>query len=103
MTKYRRIEVNAFRRRVTVVSGEWRPGDVFDAQLWARYAGPSGSAPHYSLLYDLGRDATVTLRAGDVDGDGLDDLVWTDGAVGRGQVHVLLQCDAHQTDCRGGQ
>lgn len=25
MSKYRRIEVNAFRRRVTVVSGEWRP------------------------------------------------------------------------------
>ena len=25
MKKYRRIEVNAFRRRVTVVSGEWRP------------------------------------------------------------------------------
>ena len=23
MTKYRRIEVNAFRRRVTIVSGEW--------------------------------------------------------------------------------
>ena len=32
MKKYRRIEVNAYRRRVTVVSGEWRPGDVFDAQ-----------------------------------------------------------------------
>ena len=30
MKKYRRIEVNAFRRRVTIVSGEWRPGDVFD-------------------------------------------------------------------------
>jgi len=30
--KYRRIEINAYRRRVTVVSGEWRPGDVFDAQ-----------------------------------------------------------------------
>lgn len=29
--KYRRIEVNAFRRRVTVVSGEWRPGEFFDA------------------------------------------------------------------------
>jgi hypothetical protein len=28
--KYRRIEVNAYRRRVTVVSGEWRPGEVFD-------------------------------------------------------------------------
>ena len=31
MKKYRRIEVNAYHRRVTVVSGEWRPGDVFDA------------------------------------------------------------------------
>jgi len=32
VSKYRRIEVNAYHRRVTVVSGEWRPGDVFDAQ-----------------------------------------------------------------------
>jgi hypothetical protein len=32
LKKYRRIEVNAYRRRVTVVSGEWRPGDVFDTQ-----------------------------------------------------------------------
>ena len=32
MKKYRRIEVNAFRRRVTIVSGEWRPGDLFEAQ-----------------------------------------------------------------------
>ena len=31
MTKYRRIEVNAFRRRVTIVSGEW-PRDAFDTQ-----------------------------------------------------------------------
>ena len=30
LKKYRRIEVNAYRRRVTVVSGEWRPGDRFD-------------------------------------------------------------------------
>lgn len=30
MNKYRRIEVNAFRRRVTIISGEW-PQD--DAQL----------------------------------------------------------------------
>ena len=29
MKKYRRIEVNAFRRRVTIVSGEW-PQDGFD-------------------------------------------------------------------------
>lgn len=32
MKKYRRIEVNAFRRRITVVSGEWRPDDLSDAQ-----------------------------------------------------------------------
>ena len=30
MKKYRRIEVNAFRRRVTIVSGEW-PREAFDA------------------------------------------------------------------------
>ena len=32
MKKYRRIEVNAFRRRVTIVSGEW-PREGFDAPL----------------------------------------------------------------------
>ena len=31
MTKYRRIEVNAFRRRVTIVSGEW-PRDILEVQ-----------------------------------------------------------------------
>lgn len=31
MKKYRRIEVNAFRRRVTIVSGEW-PREISDAQ-----------------------------------------------------------------------
>lgn len=31
MSKYRRIEINAYHRKVTVVSGEWRPG-YFDAQ-----------------------------------------------------------------------
>jgi hypothetical protein len=30
LNKYRRIEINAYRRRVTVVSGEWRPSDLFD-------------------------------------------------------------------------
>jgi len=30
LKKYRRIEINAFRRRVTVVSGEW-PREAFDA------------------------------------------------------------------------
>jgi hypothetical protein len=32
VSKYRRIEINAYHRKVTVVSGEWRPGDVFDAR-----------------------------------------------------------------------
>src|SRR5262245_441361 len=32
MKKYRRIEVNAYHRRVTIVSGEWRPDDLFGAQ-----------------------------------------------------------------------
>ena len=31
MKKYRRVQINAYRRRVTIVSGEWRPADVFDA------------------------------------------------------------------------
>ena len=30
--KYRRIEVNAFRRRVTVISGEWPIVDIDDLQ-----------------------------------------------------------------------
>jgi len=32
LSKYRRIEVNAYHRRVTVVSGEWRPEERSDAQ-----------------------------------------------------------------------
>jgi hypothetical protein len=32
LSKYRRIEINAYHRKVTVVSGEWRPGDIFDLQ-----------------------------------------------------------------------
>jgi hypothetical protein len=32
VSKYRRIEINAYRRRVTVVSGEWRPGHLSDTQ-----------------------------------------------------------------------
>jgi hypothetical protein len=32
VSKYRRIEINAYHRKVTVVSGEWRSGDVSDAQ-----------------------------------------------------------------------
>ena len=31
MKKYRRVQINAYRRRVTIVSGEW-PRDSFDAE-----------------------------------------------------------------------
>ena len=31
MKKYRRIEINAYRRRVTIVSGEW-PREIIDPQ-----------------------------------------------------------------------
>jgi hypothetical protein len=32
LSKYRRIEINAYRRRMTVVSGEWRPEERPGAQ-----------------------------------------------------------------------
>src|SRR5262245_15283970 len=49
---HRRIEVNAFRRRVTVVSGEW-PRDDFDAQLVR--------IDEEVLLNDLDSSETVTV------------------------------------------
>ncbi|HTR53815.1 MAG TPA: VCBS repeat-containing protein [Kofleriaceae bacterium] len=77
----------------------------YDTQLWARYVDPGGGMPLYQKLWDLGADVTIrTLRAGDINGDGLADVLFTYGAFGTGkeQLHVLLQCDAHQTDCQGG-
>jgi hypothetical protein len=37
---FRRVEVNAFRRRVTIVSGEW-PRDTFDAEATQTHDGVS--------------------------------------------------------------
>jgi len=45
LRKYRRIEISAYQRRVTVVSGEWRPGEVFDAQPTQTDDGVSLSNP----------------------------------------------------------
>lgn len=36
MKKYRRIEINAFRRRVTIVSGEWPRDGLGDAPPQAK-------------------------------------------------------------------
>lgn len=44
MKNFRRIEINAYRRRVTVVSGEWRPSDPSKA--------PPASAEDEVLLND---------------------------------------------------
>jgi hypothetical protein len=41
MKTYRRIEVNAFRRRMTIVSGEWRPRDWFEAEAAQTHDGVS--------------------------------------------------------------
>ncbi len=86
-----------------VVACSVQVGTSYDTQLWTRYAGPPGTPPYYTLLYDLERDVTVGVyRTGDINGDGLEDLVWVDGTAGRVKLHALLQCDAHRTDCRGG-
>jgi len=45
LSKYRRIEISAYQRRVTVVSGEWRPGEVFDPQPTQTDDGVSLSNP----------------------------------------------------------
>jgi hypothetical protein len=80
------------------------PG-MLTTQIWARYAAADPSQPpSYTLLYNLGQDQIVHVRDGDVNGDGLTDILYTFGAsgVGKVEVHVLLQCDTHQTGCQGG-
>jgi hypothetical protein len=78
--------------------------NTYDMQLWARYVDPGGGPPHYELLWDTKLATGITLRTGDVNGDGLDDIVFTNGTFGSGkeQLHVLVQCDAHETACTGG-
>jgi hypothetical protein len=74
-------------------------------QLWARYENPEPTQPpSYALLVDLGTDEVIHLRDGDVNGDGLTDVIYTLGTAGAGkvEVHTFLQCDTHQTGCMGG-
>jgi len=40
MKKYRRIEITAFRRRVTIISGN-SPADTADAEIWLNDADSS--------------------------------------------------------------
>jgi hypothetical protein len=74
-------------------------------QLWTRYENPDPTQPpSYTQLADLGTDEVIHLRNGDVNGDGLTDVIYTLGTAGAGKVeiHVFLQCDTHQTGCMGG-
>lgn len=77
---------------------------AFTTELFARYTDPGGGAAHYEALLDLHTDIETRVRAADVNGDGLDDIIYTVGSTtsGRQDMHVLLQCDAHQSGCVGG-
>ena len=75
-------------------------------QLWARYQNSVPmQPPSYTQLVDLGTDEVIHLRDGDVNGDGLTDVIYTLGTAGAGKVeiHVFLQCDTHTTGCMGGE
>jgi hypothetical protein len=67
--------------------------------LFARFAAPDGSPPHYEQLVDTKLDLQVDLEAGDFNGDGLDDIVYTAGPPGFTSVHMHLQCDSHGGGC----
>jgi hypothetical protein len=67
--------------------------------LFARFAAPDGSPPHYEQLVDTKLDLQVDLDAGDFNGDGLDDVVYTAGPPGFTSVHMHLQCDTHGGGC----
>ena len=80
-------------------------GAIETTQVWERYAPASGSgAPLYVKLLDLDAIETIVLRDGDINGDGLPDVLYTYGTSGAGkvQIHAYLQCDTHETGCTGG-
>jgi len=65
LSKYRRIEISAYQRRVTVVSGEWRPGEVFDAQPTQTDDGVSLSNPDSceAIAPDSPEGQTILMEA----------------------------------------
>jgi hypothetical protein len=71
-------------------------------QLLGRWADPGGGAPHYEILKDFGKDLGASMRVGDFNGDGIDDIVFTTGTQGQGEIHLRLQCDTHDTACKAG-
>jgi hypothetical protein len=75
--------------------------------LYARFAASDAtSAAYYEKLGDTPLDDRATLRSADVDGDGLDDLVYLTGLSGQSTLTTRLQCDGHDNGCTdqgGGQ
>jgi hypothetical protein len=68
--------------------------------IFGRFAAADGGPPHYeTLVPSIDVAAKAFLRAGDVDGDGLADLVYLAGS----SIFVHRQCDAHDTACQGGK
>ncbi len=77
--------------------------------MWARFAvdGNQAGAPpaFYEKLVDLGPNTIARLRTGDINGDGLDDLLLTVSAAQGASTIVLEafeQCDSHDSRCSSG-
>jgi hypothetical protein len=70
------------------------------AQVFAEFDAPDPTQPPiFELLLDTGIDSGLSFRQGDVNGDGLQDLIYSGGAAGETLVHVHLQCRVHDTSC----
>jgi hypothetical protein len=70
-------------------------------QLFARYAGPASQPPHYEMIFDTGKATALgALLRNDVNGDGLDDLLFLQGGTSTSArtLEAVLQCDSHGSE-----
>ena len=99
------ITYGAGQNEIVIACSVGTDDKTYTGQLFARYADPNGGPPLYEQIWDTHTRTNFSLRLGDFDGNGLQDLAFTYGAVSAGLrfIHVLLQCDAYQSGCVGGQ